>query len=378
MGILRVYLALCVIASHTTYFLPWQMHYGNQAVQIFYIISGFYMAIVLSSPRYSTLRDFYTSRLLRIYPAYWIVLLVTILFCLCTGLAFHQWHLLKAYANNPWAHNGTMGIILASFSNITLLGQDWVMFLSHDLGHSLHFTENFKTDAFPLWGYLLVPQCWSVGVELTFYAFVPYLNKLRSRWLIAIALLSLAGRLYGYLHLGLAHDPWDVRFFPFEISMFILGMLGYRLYVSITTRYPSQRFRSVSNYSYIACGIMLVFLLSLHARIVHYFVHLSRTEMGILLTSPLWILLIPLLFFIFGKQKLDRTIGEISYPIYLVQDIAIIIVRTLFNYFGLTWNVGLSSALVSMILAIFLYRLFLVPIDKKRHLLAHINSHHVL
>ncbi|MFZ4115859.1 MAG: hypothetical protein ACOYK6_03935 [Chthoniobacterales bacterium] len=156
------------------------MHSGNQAVQIFYAISGFYMALVLSS-RYATLRDFYVSRVLRIYPLHGVVLLGTLLFCLGTGLLLHQWHLLKAYANHPEMHNGKAGFLLAALSNITLVGQDWVMFLSHDLGHPLHFTENFRTDHTPLWAYLLVPQCWSVGIELTFYAYVPFLNRLRSR-----------------------------------------------------------------------------------------------------------------------------------------------------------------------------------------------------
>jgi peptidoglycan/LPS O-acetylase OafA/YrhL len=58
MGILRVYLALCVIAAHSHRVLPWRMHDGRQAVQIFYIISGFYMAMVLST-RYSSARDLY-------------------------------------------------------------------------------------------------------------------------------------------------------------------------------------------------------------------------------------------------------------------------------------------------------------------------------
>ena len=254
------------------------------------------MAMVLSS-RYSTLRDFYISRFLRIYPTYWVVLVTTFIFCVGTGLLFHQWHLLKAYANDPWKHNGMLGIVVATVSNVTLIGQDWVMFLSHDLGHTLHLTKNFSADSAPLWGYLLLPQCWSVGVELTFYVCVPFLNKLRSRSLLMIALLFFSGRFYAYCHWGLVHDPWDVRFFPFEISMFIFGMLGYRLYVRAVTQYSLQKFHFSSLCFYIAALIPLLFCLQAHAKILHYLTKISGSEIGISLASPAWIVLLPLLFF---------------------------------------------------------------------------------
>ncbi|HEY3932799.1 MAG TPA: acyltransferase family protein, partial [Verrucomicrobiae bacterium] len=218
-----------MISTHSNSVFPWQMHDGPQAVQIFYIISGFYMAMVLSS-RYATVRAFYESRFLRIFPPYWIVLIATFVLSVTGGLLFHKWLLLKPYAIHPFDHNGATGVLLAAFSNITLFGQDWVMFLSQHSGHPIRFAGDCLHDASPLWHYLLVPQCWSIGVELTFYAFAPYLNRLRSRWLVLIALGTLAMRLFAYSHIGLAFDPWDYRFFPFEISLFLFGMLGYRLY----------------------------------------------------------------------------------------------------------------------------------------------------
>src|SRR5665213_1487559 len=145
MGILRVYLALCVIGDHAGPVLPWQMHDGRQAVQIFYTISGFYMAMVLST-RYANSRDFYLSRFMRIFPPYWLVLAATLVLSAASGLFFDRWLLLRTYINHPFQHNGTTGVLLAAASNLTLIGQDWVMFLQHDFGRALQFTGNFWND----------------------------------------------------------------------------------------------------------------------------------------------------------------------------------------------------------------------------------------
>ena len=47
------------------------------AVQTFYMVSGFYMALVLTE-RYHSLPIFFTNRLLRLYPAYLVVAAVTV------------------------------------------------------------------------------------------------------------------------------------------------------------------------------------------------------------------------------------------------------------------------------------------------------------
>jgi peptidoglycan/LPS O-acetylase OafA/YrhL len=363
MGVLRVYLALCVIADHAGSVFPWQMHNGRQAVQIFYLISGFYMAMVLSS-RYTHPRDFYLSRFLRIFPPYWIVVAGTFVVSLIAGLFFDRWLLLRTYISHPLNYNGAPGILLTALSNLTLIGQDWIMFLKQDFGEPLHFTANFWADHNPLWRYLLVPQAWTIGIELTFYACAPFLNRLRSRWLICIALGAFAARLMAYLHLGLDHDPWGYRFFPFEIGLFLFGMLGYRLYARTLPRHPSPRWRCVSNVSYLpGVGAILLFMY-LDVCLVDYLGRFLGPEFSILVTYPLWVVALPLLFFAFGNHKFDRAVGEMSYPIYLVHYIVIVLVATCF---GGGKGLGAYSALASVIVAALFYRLFIARLDRRRH-----------
>src|SRR5665213_1124577 len=372
MGILRVYLALCVIADHAGSVLPWQMHDGRQAVQIFYIISGFYMAMILST-RYAKPRDFYLSRFLRIFPPYWIVLLATIIVSVAGGLFFNRWLLLRAYISYPLDHNGAAGVVITALSNFTLIGQDWIMFLQHDAGQSLHFTANFWNDPSPLWHYLLAPQCWSIGVELTFYALAPFLNRLRTRWLVCIAVGGFGARLMAYRYLGLTHDPWSYRFFPFEISLFLFGMLGYRLYLSTVPNHPPQEWRCVSRLSYLIGAAVLLLLLYIHIRVTGYFAHLIGPGLAGLISYPFLIVGIPALFFVFGHHKFDRLIGELSYPIYLLHYVVIVVVATLLASFGMGKGLGVISALVSLGLAALFYRVFIARLDRKRHVLTVTN-----
>src|SRR5580765_603812 len=226
MGYLRTYLALCVVAAHSTVLVPWQMHTGQQAVQIFFIISGFYMAMILSG-KYDSTKNFYISRWLRIFGPYYMILIAIVLWSLVWGLLSHNFLTLSSYVSKPLAHNGLAGILFVAITNLTLFGQDWALFLKHDVGQRFAFTSNFGTSKSALWKYLVIPQCWSIGIEETFYLAVPFINRLRTRWLVTLLAVSLAARLITY-RVGYHSDPWSYRFFPFEAGLFLMGMLGWR------------------------------------------------------------------------------------------------------------------------------------------------------
>ena len=67
MGIIRLLLALAVLLAHVENAPAFLLRFipGSLAVQCFYIISGFYMALVLNG-KYSSKRDFYFNRFLRL------------------------------------------------------------------------------------------------------------------------------------------------------------------------------------------------------------------------------------------------------------------------------------------------------------------------
>ena len=68
MGAIRFTLALSVAVWHLPG-APFKLLNAAVAVLAFFIISGFYMAMVLTE-KYSTAKPFYAGRFLRLYPAY--------------------------------------------------------------------------------------------------------------------------------------------------------------------------------------------------------------------------------------------------------------------------------------------------------------------
>lgn len=51
----------------------WSLWGGKIAVELFYIISGFYIALILDNKYKDSIRLFYTNRLLKIFPTYWFI-----------------------------------------------------------------------------------------------------------------------------------------------------------------------------------------------------------------------------------------------------------------------------------------------------------------
>ena len=80
MGIFRLFLAIAVVLQHTKPIGGFQPLGATEAVETFFMISGFYMAMILTE-KYrgpGSYRLFLGNRSLRIYPAYWVVAALTV------------------------------------------------------------------------------------------------------------------------------------------------------------------------------------------------------------------------------------------------------------------------------------------------------------
>ena len=89
MGTIRLILATAVIIFHSSSIFGIQSVGGQIAVQAFYIISGFYMALILNE-KYIGINNSYklfiSNRFLRIYPIYWIVFIITIIASIASNI----------------------------------------------------------------------------------------------------------------------------------------------------------------------------------------------------------------------------------------------------------------------------------------------------
>src|SRR6185437_11934638 len=85
MGLIRLLLALAVVATHCGPIFGCNLVGGQIAVQSFFIISGFYMSVILNEKYVgvnNSYRLFITNRFMRLYPIYWAVFVATMLVCI--------------------------------------------------------------------------------------------------------------------------------------------------------------------------------------------------------------------------------------------------------------------------------------------------------
>jgi peptidoglycan/LPS O-acetylase OafA/YrhL len=79
-GLIRLLLAYAVVLSHSKPIHGYFIVPANAAVTLFFMISGFYMALVMTE-KYTgpnRIRRFYSNRILRLYPSYFIAALLMI------------------------------------------------------------------------------------------------------------------------------------------------------------------------------------------------------------------------------------------------------------------------------------------------------------
>jgi peptidoglycan/LPS O-acetylase OafA/YrhL len=231
-------------------------------------------------------------------------------------------------------------------TNAVLWGQDAALFLefSGD-GRSLDFTTNFAATYPFVEKLLLVPQAWSLSIELGFYLLAPWLVMLRTASLVGILIATLVARI-ALAAGGLSFDPWTYRFFPVEIGSFTAGMIVYR---SMAER------RAPRSVQWLALAGLIAATLTLSAvpdgwptRVLFY-------------AYCAWAL--PYAFQLTRKSRVDRYLGDLSYPVYLSH----LLVISVSLYSG--WSGSMLATLIVVLVAlasIALHETIQKPVDAYR------------
>ena len=353
MGILRFLLAISVVAAHSSSIFGFNFVGGRVAVQAFYIISGFYMTLILKEKYIGingSYRLFITNRLLRLYPVYWVVLILSLL----VSAVFFYFKVDNQnsiqYYFNYYSIMDIKSLLFLMFSNIFLLFQDIIMFLGLDLNSgNLFFTTNFRETNPMLYKFLIVPQAWTIGVEIMFYIIAPFLVRRNIKTLLFLILSSFLLRIV-LLHFGLRKDPWSYRFFPTELIFFLLGIIGYHVYKKV------EKINIKRNH-------LLVVYVFIVGFTILYSGFSFRGKMYAYLFS--FFLCVPFIFILSKNWKIDRYIGDLSYPIY-ISHILIYTVLTFFDFSFFNKEKGLSLALFTVLFSILLNRLVSDKIEKIR------------
>lgn len=353
MGILRLLLAITVVIAHSTPIFNLNLLGGQLAVQTFYIISGFYMALILNEKYVGSngsYKLFISNRLLRLYPIYWVVLLLTIGFSIFTY--FYSDHTNWGRLTNYFTHAHTLSLgtwLFLILTNIFLIFQDLVMFLGLDtVTGNLFFTSNIALSQPRLHHFLFVPQAWTIGIEILFYLIAPFIVRKKIILILLLAFSALALRIIIY-KAGYNFDPWTYRFFPTELLFFLLGILNYRII------HLNNKIKMGESILYIVWFLTIIFT-------VFY------NYLPIPVKLPIYILFItaaiPLVFSLSKNWKIDRYLGELSYPIY-ISHIFILSVINLFEI-PIIYSKGLVLSVASILFSILLHELVSKKIEHYR------------
>jgi len=162
---------------------------GQGAVQLFFVLSGYVLANSLSRSGDRPLLDlvqFYVRRILRIYPPYIIAVLFTFL------VSYFYVVVPAAHGLTPWIRKTTM--------------------LHPSIG------QVFSTFLFPGPALGLVPQGWTLRIEMIFSFLMPFMLLLarRTHWIVLVLLSCM-----GFLLDGALLDLWSAIDFALGIVLFL-------------------------------------------------------------------------------------------------------------------------------------------------------------
>jgi peptidoglycan/LPS O-acetylase OafA/YrhL len=354
MGTVRFLLALCVVGGHSPggAILGVTLLTGITAVQCFYVISGFLITMILNErAEYSSLRNFYLSRYLRLWPTYVVIALLSLVL-FKRDVMFSE---LPKIASLP-----TMTFI--AFSNLMLFFQDWFLFLRLDGGYLVPTAAFADWPSPQLYTFLLVPQCWTLGVELTFYAMAPFICR---RWRL-VGLLFIFGAASRLIVASYSPtiDPWIYRFAPAEMMMFAAGGLAYFAGRSVCPLFPLAT-RRVCSAAMIAFAVVIVGNKMVGPWIGHHFRDMSSTLL--LLNWPILILIVLAvapLFYGTRNNRIDRWLGELSYPLYVCH----LLVAELLARYMPAWSTAGNALYVASSIGLSAILVFAIidPIDQVR------------
>ena len=310
MGILRLLLALAVVVGHMAYFDAVKMKAilnAQTAVSLFFIISGFYMGMILNEKYRSDAggtKAFFQNRFLRLYPTYIVVLLATVAWHF-TCVWFTEGRTPTTLLIVLCRQSDFPTVIALCFSNISMIGLDILSLFQYSPDGHYHFIhgsifgptiDGTKWVGDARW----IGQAWSIGAEIWFYLLAPFLVR-KPIWKILLAVIVSLGIQYIYKNVW-NRDPYWL--WPAQFWLFLLGVLIYRAKGLLPVHRGATR-----PLGFLAIAVT-IYLVVLGPLLGH--------KISVWSLYAFMIVLVPSLFNLTKFSSLDRLCGDLSYPIYIV------------------------------------------------------------
>lgn len=326
MGLIRLYLALSVLCFHIGVNKGFPFVPAGEAVYAFFILSGFYISLGLNE-RYSapgSNTEFYLSRLVRLWPAY----LISLAFMYSCGVLQQVFRLAM---DLPPVVAG-----FAIFSNVTMLGLDLLTHFSLVDGHVQMSEWGFDPHQNGV-NYVINLPAWSLAVELVFYASAPFIVRSfkRSMAFLAVGMLYwIAIRFNEFAPISVFNPK---SHYPYYMLYFGLGSAAYWL----NRLYPKD-WKIHTAFAFSMAAVMNLLMPSF--------------AVGYTLLA----LATPHLFQATKNNLTDRFLGDLAYPVYVLQ----VPVGAAIRAYGPENPSALLNFIVIMTVSVIVLLLVERPIDK--------------
>jgi len=296
-GTLRYILIILIVFEHLAI-----KFYGSSpgifAMVVFILLSGFSMQhkfIQYEGLNKKGIILFWIDRIIRIYPEYFFVLIITVLFITSTDFGSPVFRL------------------KAIISNIFIIPLNYYMLI------------NTKVLTFP--SERLIPTGWALGLILQYYILAPFVFKHKFRFIAAI----ISFIVFFLAFLGILNtNLFGYRLLPGTLFIFLCGAF---LYASKSDRMKNNEKKEEAFFNFYA--ILFIWVISLTLLLIILFFNKYDFDfsfevlLGVLIGLPL----IQIFSIINIKSSFDNFLGSISYGVFLCHYLSIWIIK----YFDLSF-----------------------------------------
>jgi peptidoglycan/LPS O-acetylase OafA/YrhL len=352
---LRGIMALWVVFGHMLSALPPLFGlvpnslYNSCPVQVFIMLSGFVIFSLLDRGVESYSR-YIISRAFRIFPVYWVMLLISIFSLNFSG------DILRA-SPHGFATDSRLQLVEAAKNNL----------IPHILFHIPLLQGVVPNRFLPYSALTFIGQAWSLTVEWQFYLAAPLLfllaTSMRNNWarIVVIIVAAVCWAINPYMNGGFLGNNW---------FMFFVGFLSYFAFQHVLSKLSRQQMVILAA-SLVALALIFTpqFAASLAIWIISLFCIVdARNEGKNNLVGNLL------------STKVVMYLGKISYPIYMVHMQVLLVCMRLANLLELSMNVrvvaipavGVAATIVA---AEILHRIVEAPFHKVGRRLSKQPSH---
>jgi peptidoglycan/LPS O-acetylase OafA/YrhL len=257
------------------YFFDEFLEVGKYGVQIFFTLSGFLIGgnlFVERSNKTSNILNFIRNRILRIWPLYFTVLLLSL-----TIIPFlNEFEIFHSSARFTRVIDGNEG----SYRHLAI---NLLLFLPNYLYYLGEYLPGFT-------------QAWSIGVEEQFYLLVPFLFKSKRSFfflLIMLFLIFISSKYFGF-------------------TPFLKSQLSYFISLIIGVFFGCLRYLIRPNFTKNTKGFIVVFVLLILIQ-----VNFKLFSNNFILLSTVLGLLIFCSSYFTSKENVTAYFGKYSYGIYM-------------------------------------------------------------